>query len=422
MIVYEGLCMHVYKKALSLSYFAVLAITPLIACQEAPVVEPQFSYAHRIEVAYNDHKGFPLDPSQEYLAQALNKQLNQSILFDPVFLYKAPQVREYHLRPKPTPELVGTMYDVTTEDGIHLGATHFDRGSDTLLVIGTGFTNEREVMSPFVAMFPDYDVVIFDFRGHGYQPFSITDTKTWPLSLTKVGFGIDGSLVTFGLNEDKDVLAVVEGFKALKQCNYDKSYKNVFGLGVCYGALIFLKTLSVHPGIFDKLILDGCWLSLPLYFDKVKADIKTICNPQAGGWKHHWFFSKSPVKRTLEWLGHKLLNLDINISLLDYAPKIKNASILMFYGKNDYMVTRNEFEQLWNALSGIEKTAIITSNPHVRNHLKQKELYKMICDLYFQLPQEEMIACLRDTAMAVNFFSDSLKRACAPSLDETKTA
>jgi len=108
--------------------------------------------------------------------------------------------------------------------------------------------------------------------------------------------------------------------------------------------------------------------------------------------------------------------------LLDYAPKIKNASILMFYGKNDYMVTRNEFEQLWNALSGIEKTAIITSNPHVRNHLKQKELYKMICDLYFQLPQEEMIACLRDTAMAVNFFSDSLKRACAPSLDETKTA
>ena len=131
-------------------------------------------------------------------------------------------------------------------------------------------------MSPFVAMFPDYDVVIFDFRGHGYRPFSITDTETWPLSLTKVGFGIDGSLVTFGLNEDKDVFAVVDGFKALKQCHYGKAYKNVFGLGVCYGALIFLKTLSVYPGIFDKLVLDGCWLSLPLYIDKVTADLKTL--------------------------------------------------------------------------------------------------------------------------------------------------
>ena len=78
------------------------------------------------------------------------------------------------------------------------------------------------------------------------------------------------------------------------------------------------------------------------------------------------------------------------------------------------MVKREEFEQLWNALSGVEKTAIITSNPHVRNHLKQKELYKMICDLYFQLPQEALITCLQDTRAAVDFFSCKLARACLP--------
>ena len=85
---------------------------PLVAwCQDVVHLEPQFSYAHRIEVAYNDHKGFALDPSIESLARELNKQLSQSILFDPVFLYKAPQVRSYHVRPKPTPELIGTVCD-----------------------------------------------------------------------------------------------------------------------------------------------------------------------------------------------------------------------------------------------------------------------------------------------------------------------
>jgi pimeloyl-ACP methyl ester carboxylesterase len=418
----KGVCKGLLVSCILLGY-------PLFTvCQQAvaPQLEPQFSYAHRMEIAYNDHKGFALDPSIELLARELNKQLNQSILFDPTFLYKAPRVRDYHLRPKPTPELIGTMYDVTTQDGVRLGSTLFDRGSDTLLVIGAGFTNEREVMSPFVAMFPDYDVVIFDFRGHGYRPFSITDTETWPLSLTKVGFGIDGSLVTFGLNEDKDVFAVVDGFKALKQCHYGKPYKNVFGLGVCYGALIFLKTLSVYPGIFDKLVLDGCWLSLPLYIDKVTADLKTLCNPQTGGWKEgHWLYSKQWFKNAVAYLGRKLLNLNTDITLLDYAPKIKNASVMLFYGKDDYMVKRDEFEQLWNALSGVEKTAIITSNPHVRNHLKQKELYKMMCDLYFQLPQEAFITCLRDPQAAVDFFSRRLARVCLSqenkALQENKT-
>jgi pimeloyl-ACP methyl ester carboxylesterase len=392
----------------------VAQLETVIATQEVPATEvpaavvPQFSYNFKTSAAYNNTVESPLDPRLESVAKYLHKNLNQSIFFDPNFIRSEPsKVREYQLQSKPAREFVGEEFEITTDDGERLGATFFDRGSDTLLVIGEGFTNERENLSSFVAMFPEVDVVLFDFRGHGYRPFALNDTQTWPVNPLRWAFGIDCKKVTFGQTEHNDVYAVVDGFKRIKQHRTGKAYKQVCGLAVCYSAFIFLKSLSVFPGLFDKLILDGCWLSLPLYFDKVKRDMKTICDPQAGGWSDHWFFSNPRVRDTVGYIAENyVLNLS-DISLLDFTPKIKNTPLLFFYGKDDYMVKRNEFEQLWNSLD-TEKTVIVTSNPHVRNHLKQKELYKLICDLFLELPQDHLVYYLHDSSAVVLHYANKL--------------
>lgn len=377
----------------------------------------QLKYPYRTAVAfstmtptgYAHTPTFAVQQSIKDFAYAINKNLNQSMLFNAELVSNIKAMREYHLKPKPFAGSTGALYEVYTDDGVTINCTYFDRGSDTLLLIGGGFTNEREYMSPFIDMFPDYDVVLFDFRGHGYSEFSLGDPDTWPTNITKKNFGIDPDAVYFGVKEHLDVFAVVDGFKRLKTHVAGRAYKNVFGLGVCYGAFNFLKTASMFPKLFDKLILDGCWFSLPLFIDKIKRDLKTLFNPQVGGWSNHWFFGNKNVVAGAEYCARNIIGLKLgDISLLDYVANCKETPLLFFHGKDDYMVARNEFEQLWDAVQAKEKTVVLTSNPHVKNHWKEKELYKMISELFFQLPQAELVQHLQSLDTLVATYKNKL--------------
>src|SRR3972149_11123095 len=326
-IVYEECMLRLMRRFVYLVLFCYGSTDTLLSeavCAVAPA-QSQFSYDHETEIAYNNEPGFKLDQSVESIACFLNRYLCQSTFFEPSFISNPPKMREYHLKKKPATQLTGKIYDIYTDDGMRLGATHFDRGSDTLLIVAGGFTNERAMMSPFVAMFPEYDVVLFDFRGHGYRPFAATDPNTWPIHPVRGAFGVDGALAKFGHEEDKDVTAVIDGFARLKNNNTGQSYKRVMGLGVCYGAFILLKTAAENPGLFSKLVLDGCWLSLSLFIEKVKRDLKTLFNPQTGGWSDHWFFGRDCVQDGVEWVVKNLV-LDLtDISSLDYTHKIKDT-------------------------------------------------------------------------------------------------
>ena len=83
--------------------------------------------------------------------------------------------------------------------------------------------------------------------------------------------------------------------------------------------------------------------------------------------------------------------------MLDFLPHLpEHLKVLFFHGKDDLMISRHEFEIMWTTAPVKEKTAIITSNPHVWNHLKQKEFYKLTCDLFLNLPHSEFVDCLYD--------------------------
>jgi len=368
-----------------------------------------FTYQYATEILsegkdFLEH--FELNPEIENFAKKINERLNTSIFFDPSFILNSKRVRQYLAKPKYFQSHSGKTVQVKTEDGQTLGCTYLDRGSKKLMIVGAGFTNKREVMAPFIDMFLDYDIVLFDYRGHGYKEFKYLDPSTWLELPTKMLFGADLNKARMGAEEEKDVLAIVDEFRK------NRNYEQVVGLGVCYSALIFVKAAAIRQReskgkekLFDNLILDCCWLSLQDYVDKLLLDLKLIVSPQYGGWKDKWPVKKRWFQNLIYYFGQKLFYTKFNeVSILDYLPELNGIPILYFYGKNDIVISRQEFEIIWNATRTEEKTVILTSNPHVRNHLKQKEFYKLACDLFLNLPQKEFVQCLKDKNKLMEYY------------------
>ncbi|MBD3231579.1 hypothetical protein GF322_02840 [Candidatus Dependentiae bacterium] len=369
-----------------------------------------FTYKYETEVAYCSYQNTPngiseisgsfeLPESINIFAKDENKNLNDSIFFNTKFIRNPKLVRNHYLSKDIPVHQQGKIISVKTEDDINLNCTFFDRGSSSkkLLIVGGGFTNEREIMIPFVEIFSqEYDIVLMEYRGHGYNTFDLFNPLSWFESPTKYIFGADLNTVRLGVVEEKDVFAVVNKFKKMKK--YDK----VIGLGVCYSALIFIKAEVVwqqqHKGerLFKNgIIADGCWLSLQNFVEKIAQDPKRIVVPQYGGWNQNWLVKKPWFKDWITWLGQKLFYTKFNeVSILDYLPKLKNIPLLFFYGKNDLVINRFEFETIWNAAKTL-KVAVITSNPHVINHIKQKELYKLICEKFIEMSYSDFINYLK---------------------------
>ena len=352
------------------------------------------SYKYRTEVCSYLEEGFELPKKINNIAKGINAPLNNSMFFDVPFLLDSRRVRKYLLKPKYYKPDVGKTILVETEDSNIVECAYFDRKSDKLLIVGGGFTNEKELMAPFLHMFPNYDIVIFDYRGHGIHDGKYLNPATWRINPAHRIFNVNIRKTRLGGEEEKDVTAVVNHFRNTK------NYNQVYGLGICYSALIFIKAQSIwqkenNQKLFDKIIIDGCWLSLKKFITKLSQDLKLLCSPQYGGWKKTWLHKQSWFQKGIFGLANIVFNVDIDtVSILPHLDGI-NIPILYFYGKNDLVVTREEFETIWNKLD-TEKTAIITSNPHVRNHIKEKEFYKLACDLFLELPHKEFISCLRD--------------------------
>lgn len=378
--------------------------------------EKQFSYAvpkGSMEIVFNNDSSFFLKPEVINFAHYLNRHLGKSIYFDTKFIRKPHEVRELHLKDKPCKGNVGKLITVTTADGVVIPCTYFDRGSSVLTIVGEGFTNEREIMTPFVDMF-DTDVVLFDFRGHGYDYFSWLNPSTWCMDLAKNTFGMDARLARLGQVEEEDVFAVVDFFKNKN----GKSYSSVNGVSVCYSSFIFLKAEAMwnkqhDTQLFSKIVVDGSWDSLDKLIKKIRKDIRLLCVPQTGGWSNSYFLKHDMVQEIAMFLAYNIWRLEIyhDVRLTDYLGDIKQTPVLFFYGKDDLMVYRDEFEDIWNAFKAPCKVAAITNNPHVINHLKQKELYKLLCDLFFELPLEDFKKILQDETQLKMFYVDKLLQA-----------
>jgi pimeloyl-ACP methyl ester carboxylesterase len=344
----------------------------------------QHAYEHKTALVFGDLA----DPSRtmlvpdavEQYARQTYASLNEGHHFNTKFIANSAAVREYYTDPKTPAKYQGKRVYVTREDGRHVRATYLDRGSKKVIVVFPGFTNDGEKMWPFGHMFDEYDVVIMDFSGHGYEPVSWRRPSSWfTFDLARNTFGMDSRESTLGETEDLDVKAIVQGLRDFGR------YDAVYGVSLCFGSFACLKAQALNPGLFDKIVVDGCWNSLPELLVKFRKDAKLLCKPQTGGFSEYWASKQVWIQEILMVLAKRVwgLNIDHRVFLHEYLPLIVDTPVLFWYGKDDLVVYRREFERMFPALATPNKIAVITSNPHVINHLKQKELYKLICETFF---------------------------------------
>jgi len=346
--------------------------------------EQLFSYTFKHEM-YSPLLGSSrkLPAEIEKIALQQNSYLQSTTYYrDLRILRDGKKVRSYQLSPSKDKNKneSGKLLYAKTSDGRTVEGTLLLRGSDTLLVVGGGFTHYREKMAMMGDLFNQYDVLFFDYRGHGFEQFKLFNPHTWRI------VGINPREARLGLSEEKDVFAIVS--EARKQ----KQYTNVVGLGVCYSGLIFIKTAAMHQNLFTKLVLDGCWFSLRDAAEILAQDPGLLARPQSPtALRHNILVKQRWFQKALMWIAQKTFNIEFNtVSALDYAPLLKDSMpVLFIHGKDDVLIPRQQFEILFHATNCRQKVAFITSNEHVRNYLKEKELYKEVVETFINTSYEQ---------------------------------
>ena len=83
-----------------------------------------------------------------------------------------------------------THVNLNTQDGLRLSAYFLKRKwASGNLIVAHGYQSCKEIVSPIIDLFPNYNILLFDFRGHGKS---------------------DGRFRTLGCHEYKDVFAAVD--------------------------------------------------------------------------------------------------------------------------------------------------------------------------------------------------------------------
>jgi len=255
-------------------------------------------------------------------------------------------------------------YTITTETGFDIPLTYFDRNSSKLLVVGPGFQNNRQMFYFVARLLCEYDVVVFDYRW--------IELKSFVLQRSTLIHPINELL----LKEKEEIIAVVRHMKQ------QKHYDTIIGHGVCYSTYTLLaaqeEAQQQEEKLFDKLILDSTFHSMPEMARKIINDPWLIAEPQVNH-TSSWF--KSFVKYTgLELLIVTLTKLMGYTSVEPLVSHIVDTPILFIHGKEDVLIPlENQFINIWDSADQTQKCALFTPFAHVKN-MRNRGVYKFICE------------------------------------------
>jgi esterase/lipase len=252
-------------------------------------------------------------------------------------------------------------FKINTFDNKEIYCSLFKRNSQKLIVIGPGFSNQKEKMIPFAAMFNDYDVLLINYRGHVPTPYKI-DLQT-----------------RLGSVEDDDIISIMQYIKS----NYQ--YEKIVGIGICFGGYTLAKAQAkaekIGRSIFDALIVDGCWLSMENTIDKLCSDPYLLINPQKGSQSFiaKILFGSTLIQEIVKKLIEYLLVVDLKkLDATNWLGDLKKTPIFFIHSKPDLVISWDSFKTIYQQCQSSDKAAWITPHAHVINHLKSKELYAHI--------------------------------------------
>ncbi len=295
-----------------------------------------------------------------------NEQGHEQVkeLFKTRFLKNSRQVASYVQNPPlPHAHCKAEKREIICDAAYTASIYYFDRKSDVLIVAAPGFGFGKEVMALFAEMFPSYDLLLLEHRGHGLlaSPQTMIDRSAQKF------FGVVPSLITWGNKEIDDLEKVVTMTKQVR-------HKKVLGLAFCYSSLIFTHAQKKYPLLFTHMALDGTILSLVETFERIgkeKGLLAQVFGDTSSIMSMHAIESIVASSMIALIKAAKPVNLrnDLGFAAL-------RVPTLVWWGKQDGLVPVSDFETLWNKLSVKYKMAVMTNNRHLVNHLKEKELYR----------------------------------------------
>ncbi len=170
-----------------------------------------------------------------------------------------------------------------------------------------GYKGGKEFMFGLLKVFPDYNILTFDFRAHGQSK---------------------GLYISLGCHEYKDVIAAVNFLKK----NSTQNLPTIL-LGISMGGSSCIKAIEHEPNLCDALIVDSSFSDLRKMFLRGFA-IKA-------GLPHYPFF---PLMRTM---FHYCANCDVNQMSPVQSVKHVKQPIMFIHSCDDVFIPPEESLKLY---------------------------------------------------------------------------
>lgn len=239
-----------------------------------------------------------------------------------------------------TPGLMGEPHDtvsIKTSDGHTLRAWWVPAEGDTTVIFAHGYFTNRCEFVPFVSRFKarGANCLFFDHRAHG--------TST-------------GKRCTFGVEEIHDVAAAVAWVKQMRPTD------KIMLVGNSMGALACALYTAEDPSGISGIVLDSPYARV---------------DEGAKGW---WtFFARGKFKRFLRptaIFGSLMARADLKSIDLEHAvAKIHTVPILMMFGDEDPLISREKIEKCLTAAGPMAEVQWFGDSNHARARFRRPEQY-----------------------------------------------
>jgi pimeloyl-ACP methyl ester carboxylesterase len=217
----------------------------------------------------------------------------------------AREIREELLKRKEISQIA-----ITSEDNYKLSGFLVKReGATANLIVCHGYRGGKEFMYGLFDMFPNWNILAFDFRAHGES---------------------QGDITSIGCHEYKDVLAVT---RFMKKTFNNQTKLPLFILGISMGGAATLKATEIEPDLCDAMIIDSSYSRLNVMIMDGFGN--------KSGLPHYPFF---PI---IKQMFHYVANCDVsNMNPVESVKKIKKP-ILFIHSCNDTFTTPKRTLELY---------------------------------------------------------------------------
>jgi alpha-beta hydrolase superfamily lysophospholipase len=212
-----------------------------------------------------------------------------------------------------------------TKDNIDIAYEHYKNGSDSVIIVCPGFYNSKDnrwMRKTVDIISSTYDVIIFDFRGHG----------------------VSGGKFTWSAKERMDVDAVVDYAAAC-------GYKHIGIIAFSLGAAAAVNS-AAGRGDIDSMVLISC----PSRFKTIDYHF----------WEREMFADlMDNIECKWQGKGARVSSMFlVKKDPIDSISLIKKTAILFIHGDKDWVIKAYHSQKLYEAARIRKKLEIIKGGLH----------------------------------------------------------